>query len=525
MAIVSNALPGTLGLIVDQEPAEIPPGAWSDALNVRFTNGAAKSMLGDKEIVVSLDQPEWAFPVAASSDTLASWVVCSSDKAYALAWDELVDITPTGVTGIPGNGLVWTGGAIGSAVFVNNGMQVPWAWLDVDPEDPMVTLPNWPSTLRAAVLRSFKNYLIALNITKSSTRYPSMVKWSHPADAGSVPISWDETDPTRDAGEYPLSETPGECVDLVPLKDVAVIYKSDSVWGMQWIGGVYIFRFFKMFSDFGMPKKDCAVEFAAGKHFVFTGTDAIVHDGVSARSVATGKVKSLFRTISTDQLSTSYVLSHTAMNEVWFCWRRSADGKMAADTALVFNHLDETWALRELNDYRFIGAGPVNAQNSTASVWGGYTGTWGEASLTWGEFTSIPAYKRLLAMSEQGLTWVDGLTIPLEGKLERTYVGIPVRTNQPPDLTCRKFVTIVWPRFKGEAGQRLLLTFGAAEGVAEEVKWKPTKTFTIGESRKACLTLSGRLIALRIETDPTSEVQGIWSYHGLDMEVQKLGDE
>lgn len=294
---------------------------------------------------------------------------------------------------------------------------------------------------------------------------------------------------------------------------------------MQYIGGVYIFRFYKMFGDFGMPNRNCAVEYSSGKHFVFTGTDIVVHDGNSYKSIATGKLKKLFKTITGTQLASSYVCNHPAQNEVWFCYRRASDGVYAADTALVYNHLENTWTVRDLADYRFIAPGAVEPQEVVANTWANVDGDWNSSTLLWGEYSAIPAYKRLLGLCTMKVMWVDGGDTGIEPQLlERTHLGIPVKTNQPPDLSCRKFITKVWPRFKGQAGTVLKITFGTVDSVAKSVSWRPPKSFIIGTTEKLCVTLDGKMFGMRVELDPASPSKGQWSYHGLDLEVQASGE-
>lgn len=525
MGIITNALPGGIGLVLDIEPAELPPGAWSSVENMRFQDGAARSMGGDVMITASGEQLEWCTPATNQVGSGSAWLCASDQKAYALVGQTLTDITPLAVTVLSGQGNNWSGGALGLLTFANNTLQKPWVWMENNPATKMVELPNWPANTVCKSLRSFKQFLVALNVTKAGGTYPTMVKWSHPADPGAVPASWDEADPTKDAGEYNLSETPGELVDCVPLRDINVLYKSDSVWGMQYIGGVYIFRFYKMFGDFGMPNRNCAVEYSSGKHFVFTGTDIVVHDGNSYKSVATGKLKKLFKTITGTQLASSYVVNHPAQNEVWFCYRRASDGVYAADTALVYNHLENTWSIRDLPDYRFVAPGSVEPQEITANNWSNVAGTWDSSTLLWGEYSAIPAYKRLLGLGTLKVNWVDGADTGVEPQiLERTYVGVPVRTNQPPDLSAMKFISKVWPRFKGQAGTLLKVSFGVVNSVAKTVSWKPAKSFTIGTTETLSVTLTGKMFALKIELDPTSPYKGSWSYHGMDIDVQVVGE-
>lgn len=521
--IIPNALPGQLGLIVDQEPAELSPGAWTDVKNVRFQNGAAKAMRKDVPVATAPEGLEWALPLIDTNTTGASWVLTSDTKAYAMQGQLVEEITPTGVTGVGANYRTWTGGVLGGLPIINNGQQAPWVWTSRNTATPMEVLANWPSGMLAKSLRVYKQYLVALNVQKGVDRYPQMVKWSHPADAGNVPITWDEADPTRDAGEYLLSETPGELVDCAPLKDIMVLYKSDSVWGMQWIGGVYIFRFWKLFGEFGIANKDCAVEYATGKHFVFTGNDAVIHDGNIFKSVSTGKVRKFFRSLTGNQVQSTFVTAFTAQNEVWLCLRRADDGNFQADTALVWNYLDETWSLRVLPEVSFISPGNVEPPQTVDNSWGDQSGSWSAADLVWGEYSPTPAMRRLLGVGSQ-ILWMDGSERGMDSAmLEREAVGVPMRANTPPDLSTMKFVTHIWPRFKGVQGLKLRMTFGVADQVAQGTNWKAVRTFTIGSTKKINLTLSGKLFSMRIEVDPENTVEGGWSYHGLDMEILPAG--
>ena len=108
--------------------------------------------------------------------------------------------------------------------------------------------------------------------------------------------------------------------------------------------------------------------------------------------------------------------------------------------------------------------------------------------------------------------------------LERTYLGIPVKTGQAPDLSCRKFISKAWPRFKGQAVTLLRVTFGTVDSVAKTVNWRTPRSFTIGVQDKISVTLDGKMFALRIELDPASPYKGQWSYHGLDLDVQPSGE-
>lgn len=85
---------------------------------------------------------------------------------------------------------------------------------------------------------------------------------------------------------------------------------------MQYVGGTFTFRFRRL-RRLWDAAAGCAVEFQAGLHTVFTGDDLTVHDGNTAQSIATNKVRSL---AVLDQCSCILVLvdmaAHVARNEV-----------------------------------------------------------------------------------------------------------------------------------------------------------------------------------------------------------------
>ena len=201
--------------------------------------------------------------------------------------------------------------------FEHESSDDPQLWNPVSSSQLLIDLPNWPASTECRIMRSYKNFIIALDVTKSGTRDRRLVKWSHPAAAGTFPNSWDETDTTKDTGEYHLGETEGAILDSLTLRDVNVIYKDDSIWGMQHIGGLLIFRFFKMFGEYGSLGKNCAVEFEAGKHLVFGRDDVFVHDGNQMQTVLRGKTRAnIFNQMETSEAGNIYLQIDPANTEI-----------------------------------------------------------------------------------------------------------------------------------------------------------------------------------------------------------------
>lgn len=546
MPIVAVNQVGQAGLLLDTPPAEIPANAWSRGINARFYNGVVQAMHGDRRLVSDMpQQPTWGMCVRDDIAVNAKWVIAAGDRVYALEGVTLYDITPA-TPGTPPAVPSWSGDMLGLQIVMHDSQRTPWWWTDANVSTPMVPLPNWPAGMKAYTIRSFKQVLVALDITKADGKhFPTMVKWSHPADPGFAPPTWNEADETKDAGETVLAETSGACKDCVPLRDVNIIYKSDSVYGMTFIGGVFIFRFYKIFGDWGIPHRNCACEYVTGKHFCFTGTDLVIHDGNQVRSVISGKVKSLLKQITVDQLPACFVCTNPGFSEVWFGFRRSLDGMIAADTAIVYNYQEDTVTLRSLPNYRYIGTGRVDPQALPNQTWDGAPQTWDGAGIMWAEYSQVPAFQRLLGMGDMCLNWTDGLqSIHGPLTLERAYVGIPIRADKPPDFSAMKFVRRVWPRFTGQKGVKIQVTFGSADDVGEEIRWRKPMIFQIGITRKFDITLSGKVMAIRLECDAPSDlpfppwnindgafptgINGVpvplWRYSGLDIDVKPVGE-
>lgn len=523
MPITSLAPSGAIGLVKDVRPAELPAQAWTTMLNARCADGGVLALPGKVAVGAAMPQQGiWGVATQDPSSGAAIWLVMGAAKGYAYINGAYTDVTRASGGDYIGQTLDrWSGGVLGGVPIANNGRETPQVWLTPAAGNKLVNLANWPADTKAKSLRTYKQFLVALDVTKSGVRYPTLVKWSHPADPGTVPTSWNEADPTKDAGEYPLSETAGPVVDSLPLKDTNIIYKTDSVWGMQYIGGEFIFKFFKIFGDFGMPYRDCAAEFVSGKHIVFTGTDLVVHDGQSSKSIAQGRIRSILRNITENQLPSCYMAVHNQVNEVWFCFRRASDQSAKADTAICYNWADNTLTMRELDQLYYITSGKIDPPNiSSGSTWADATADWGSNLLAWGESIPVTGNIRLLGFGASQLYWLDATPAVAEAvTLEREYLGVVMQSTQPPDMTAMKFVRRIWPRFTGKVGDVVNITLGSSDSVAEVTTWKDPQQFIIGQDTKIDCTLSGKLFALRITSAGTEQ----WCLNGVEADVNFLG--
>lgn len=508
-----------VGLNLDLSASELPPKAWSRGQNVRFNAKGIRPTRADRLLVssgVAFHDASAALDI--SSDT-PLWAVGANAAVYALNAVTLTDITRVSGPYTGATADRWRFANLHGLLFLTNGVDKPQVWNPMTVGTKLIDLPNWQATVRCNVLRPFKNFLVALNILKGSTRYNSMVKWSHPADPGLVPPSWDELDTTKDAGEYALSETLGAVVDLVPLRDVAIIYKEDSVWAMQYVGGAYIFKFSKLFDTFGIPQANCAVEFLPGQHICFTGDDLILHNGQAAASLADNRVRNLLRGLSKQSSMSSFLALNMVETEVWLCLAVKTTVPNAVDTALIYNWTAKTFSIRDFSVLCYaIGEGRLLSLTDT---WTTITSTWDTEGRTWDEAGKSETINRLLGVSQGGLYQMDANNTRTTPTLcERTGIGVPMRSGQPPDTTAMKFLKRIWPRVVGETGDILTFTLGLQNFPDQDVVWKEPKSYTIGVTKKLDFTANCRLFGLRIE----SAGGGPWTLLGLDAEVEFAGE-
>ena len=514
---------GKIGVVKDIPVEELSLGAWTSAKNVRFHDGAARKQNGYAQVLgTPLMAPYQLFPVATSSTFF--WVYCGLAKVAATDQTSHADITrTTGGDYSTDANVGWTGVDMEGILVLNNGGDVPQQWTPGLAND-LTALTAWPSTYVAGAMRALKRYLVALNITKSGTNYPYMLKWSHAAPAGGVPTSWDHTDDTVDAAEFDLPAGGGFLVDAHSLRDGLAVYKEYETWLMQYVGGLDVFRLTRAFSSFGCFNKRCAAEFFSGKQLVFTGDDLVLHDGYQAQSVLESRGRDLIRgQVDTTHYRKSFLAINPVFKEVLVCFPEI--GNTQPNKALVWDWVNQTIGLRDLPGAGHIEAGVVSAVDST-ELWSGAVGDWSTDPAAWGDREFDPAQRALL-MSDPVNTklYLLDSTNKQDGSnmtayVERINMGFPLKAEEPPDYETRKLVTGLWPRITGTAGGQVRVYLGSQEVVDGPVSWEAPETFTIGTSDFVDIQAEGRLHAIRFESDSDIE----WKLHGYDVDVVSVGE-
>lgn len=522
MPIVPIYSMGSVGLVKDMDPSVLPFPAWDVAENVRFEDGAVRSRSGDELLVATPSfEPKALFFTASSIERFVA--IAGDAKVFVLSGGgTLTDKTNVGGD-YTATGLRWTGGNFNGVLVINNSGSVPQYWL-AGSADELQNMPNWNAAWRCGVLRLFRNFLVAFDITKSGQRDPHLVKWSHPADPGDLPTSWDETDPLFDAGEFPLSDTPGYIIDALAMQDSFIIYKEDSVWSMQYTGGIGIFSFRKLFDDIGMMAAKCAVQLPNGQHAVLAIDDIYTHNGQQWESIVDGRLKRfIFGSLNENASAVSYVVLNLPRAEVMFCvpWGASDYPNMA----FCWKYTENTWSMRDLHNTADISVGNIPNLDAGEEWYDEDESlTWEMADDVWDERASqhsaaqlYGAYPALgeVRVLRTGLSFPDG---PIVARAERKGLGVPFRATQPPDMHSMKFFRGVRPLLSGPAGEVVQISMGVQQHTTDVPEWYGPYDFTIGSSEFVDVRGTGRLFAFRIESSGAS-----WELHGYELDVERAG--
>jgi hypothetical protein len=449
----------------------------------------------------------------------------------------LSDISVPGHVGISGT-TQFTGCSLGGVFYVNRETHVPRY---LGPTSPtFLAIPAWDSTHRCAVLRSFKDFLVAFNVTKGANLFPTMVKWSDVALAGAPPASWDETDTTKLAGETILAEISGPILDAQVLRDVMVIYGEREVWLMEFVGGQFVFRFRRLFDDGGILNRNCAVE-VEGRHYVFGIDDIYVHDGTQRQSIAEGRIRDfVFRNMDLSATTRCFVAHNVTSKEVLFCYVSGDSdafpgftGGTGVNRAVVYCYANDTWGIMDMpNVFGPMALAPVSQALTYATVTTTYATQGGSYNDTVGGLRrGLMASVRFLApaIGDRRLSILDNMEVGSVAQfaldtdlvtpafLEKEQIDLD---SSGAPLTMFKTIDYIVPQVRLTSNIATNFAFGANDLHGVPPQWDPEVVYFPRQDYRVDTRISGRYLAMRI-TVPTAND---FSFSGLDVNVLANGD-
>lgn len=511
MALDSSYSIGVTSIVVNT--------ASSSALSSLLPTTNGKLALGsgsDFEIVTYSSFDSGTRTITLSSGT--SKAHSSGDKVVPIEGSTTNDVAYN--AGTEGN--KWSVTNLNGLLVATNGSDVPQKWPltsstgfpytsgTSDPNE-WANLTNWPgSNYKCKSIRAYKTFLIGLNWERAGLKEPRLVKWSHSAAYGTEPLTWDELDETKDAGEYELSDTPGRIVDGLQLGDSFMIYKNDSIYSMNYIGTPYIFSFKLLSNDAGLLSKNAVCEFEGG-HFFMGNNDFYVCDGQNVTAILPNKVKhEIFDNISGTYYEQSYVVLDTLNEEILSCYPSGVSDK--PDKAVVWNYRKNVFSFTDIPSATSIVSGKfefvvdedwVDADTSGKSWVARASDVWttGLYDANLNNLIILDSANNKFYRANHGLT-ADGTTI--ESILTRESIDFD-------DPSLVKHVSAIYPKMQLYGSGLVNFSVGSQMSPEEPVKWQGPYTFDPASQSKISCRVSGKYISIKIEsnTDLSWELNSI----------------
>lgn len=428
-------------------------------------------------------------------------------------------------------GIKWTGGVLNGLPVVNSGADAPLKWdRTADVLNPRFeVLSNWPAGDVATIIRPFRNFLVAMDVTKSGAlRNPYMVRWSDAAEPFTEPPAWDAA-PGNLAGEATLSEAGGYIIDAVTLRGNLIIYRQTETYIMRYTQGVDVMSIDKLFSEFGCLTSDCVKPFGDGMHFVVAIGDVFVHNGNTAKSIVDGRVKhALFDDLDSDNYQNAYVAPHYKEKEMWFCY--PSPGNSIPNKIAKWNWETDTWTFAVLDGLGYINFGVIPTTGVDTS-WNADTGLWDSDTSAWNEGNANPSkvevmicWRDAAADTSFNAKFLQGDTgnkfngDVMDSRIERTgLTGVSGPGGSVMDPTVDKQIVAVWPNILGGPVDVSVGVTDTPDGV---YTWDGPHSFDPQTDRKVDVRLSGKYYGWKIES--LADVS--WEVRELVFEMEAEGE-
>lgn len=528
---------GAIGVITDAEPFNLPFNAFTRAKNVRFVNKSVEHAPIFREVsnLGTIEKPAFVYGLSSQGGYDTALVVTDSFKVL-----EIANSVPTEVytdPSLPPNTQPYTATTLANVAYVNRSDVTP---IYRGPTDTVFSdLPNFAPNTTCRSLRSFGDFMVALNTIEGGVEYPTRIRFSDPVLANQVPSTWDASDLTNSAGFNDLVQMSTPIVDGLSLGINFFIYSSDQVWQMEFVGGAFIFNFRKTFDSSGCINTNCVVELD-NKHYVFDNDDIYMHDGITKQSICENRVRNyIFSGIDRSHLDKCYVQDNPALEEIYFCYHSGDDLAVHTDAthcnrAAVYNYRSDTWSFMDMPNTVSGSAANINSVESYASVTQTYDNVGGTyhqqesqyqlfslvASRAYSSADGAISSNRILGidLADKGyLTKPSVAEFQFDAVVER--VGIDLDEAQIP-LSGYKIINRIYPQVSTvNADPFIQFQFGAAKYATEVPIYDQKINFNMADDYKVDSRMSGRYLSYKVSLTTPKD----FSLSGFDIDLQIVG--
>lgn len=478
------------GVNKDVDPYALDPTKWSDCMNVQFRQGRSSGSSVFAEKATLTFKPTYFIPSLTAG--VPTVFYGTEDAIYQ---EKAGTFTNVGSGTYTSNH--WDGTFFGQVIIMTNGKDAPQSKGEGDAN--FKALANFPDKTTAGIIRSFKGFLVATRLVKDSIEDHHSIMWSDVADPGMLPSSWAAA-PDNLAGRVDLIEEPSNIVGMELLRDRLLIYKNNSVYSMNYVGGNQVFSFKQIMRGLGALNKNCIIEFD-NRHFVVDTGQFYVTDGLNKTDVGNNKMYEYFSdTVSYSNLDKVFMAKSPDAKELFICYRtKSGDG--GCDRAIVWNWEEDTWTIQNLPEV--IYAHSLIQSRENPPTWGNQPAvTWDTAIGTWA-FDTLKLARGLYGLqydSETLLTYGAAEELPHyyeDSYLERTGFSLG-------DDRSVKHIKQIIPNIATDGDVRFYV--GAEMEQDTGYRWKGPFTYNTSQKNRITCRVSGRHLGIRILSRNMPEV-------------------
>lgn len=397
MPILNIREMGSIGVVSDVAPWDLPPAAFSDGMNFRLVSGKVQTAGGIEAVSAIAGRDIGHITQSTDLRGNSSWLVCGEDAILLFNGTDFLRLSGEAARLIRESVKVdfskWTTANVGNVTFFNNPEFNPFYWVDNNDLTPgnLELLPwhigseTWADVgMSCNIMRSHKNFLFALGMNTPDGQFNDMLHWSHPAEPNGIPFSWRPTiqQPDSIAGSLSLGRG-GAIVGGESLRDSFVVYSEEAISIMDFTGDALGWRRRAVSETAGLANPHSLVE-VKGQHLFFTGDDVLSFDGNTMQSLMHDRLrKRLAANINNDRINSSWAAHYQSHNEVWF--GVPEDGADFPSHAYCYNYIDNNWAIRDLEKqvvHARAGKEPKSSYltwDKSVTNWDNEVGSWTQA--------------------------------------------------------------------------------------------------------------------------------------------------
>lgn len=494
------------GFISDKPPRTLPPNTMTRMSGCSIINGAIQPQLGFSQYINTPTDPPYNL-VAQTDSGNQYWYYGTDTKIY-----QSDGTTETDVSRLVGGAYAtdpdigWDGGVYNGLLVFTNGVDEPQG--KVLSASDFSDLANFPANTYAKHIRAYQNRLVAFGINESGTSAPYTVLISDAEDPGVVPGSWDYADPTTLANRIELASTPGYIVDAVELNGSLLVFKTDSVWKITFVGGDLLDRVDQVIGASGALSDRCVKVFN-NQCFVVGHGVAYVTDGISVKPILEDTNKNLwFSNINTNLYHQCFVASNSKTQELYFCFP-GASSTSGCSEAWVWN-----WNTGNFG-HMFLPSVVCGIEEvlspSDSDAWDDNPGlgqsNWDDVDVIWDINTYDPSRLGLVWASTANTQFYFSDSSGLVNGVDVNWLAERVDLAVGNEQSNKTVVQIVPHIISESLNATVHIRAGSRQSLDSGISWSPLYGFAVGTDFKTDTRVTGRYIAYRISGQASNRVR------------------